>query len=370
MVGRDARRRRRRKHVTDRPPAHGVVLERDGRRLARANRRRRNGRRVAARAAEEVERRPPPRRLASPRHRGLGRRDSEARRRRRRASRAVGRTAAIGRSPRFFRAVRRWRAARRAGDRASASSPPTSTRSLSCSPRRSPSRTRGCSTGFSSSRKETICAARIIINKVDLADLDEARERFRAYENAGYPVHYTSVKTGAGLADLHACVHRPPVSAHGAVRRGKVFAAQRALSGLGPSRRRDQRIGEQGAAHDRRRADAAAARRSGLRHRHAGTSRGRPVGAAARAPRPVFSRDPRAELGMPLSPTAVTSPSPSARCARQWPRAPCPTPATTAICDCWKSSRPAERSARYQDPRSPATAITLLSRSAAWRQFT
>jgi ribosome biogenesis GTPase len=47
-------------------------------------------------------------------------------------------------------------------------------------------------------------AARVIVNKVDLADLDEARERFRAYENAGYPVHYTSVKTGAGLADLHA----------------------------------------------------------------------------------------------------------------------------------------------------------------------
>ena len=46
--------------------------------------------------------------------------------------------------------------------------------------------------------------ARIIVNKVDLADAAEARERFRAYENAGYPVHYTSVKSGAGLADLHA----------------------------------------------------------------------------------------------------------------------------------------------------------------------
>jgi ribosome biogenesis GTPase len=46
--------------------------------------------------------------------------------------------------------------------------------------------------------------ARIIINKVDLADLDEAREEFRAYENAGYPMHYTSVKTRLGLTDLEA----------------------------------------------------------------------------------------------------------------------------------------------------------------------
>jgi ribosome biogenesis GTPase len=46
--------------------------------------------------------------------------------------------------------------------------------------------------------------ARVIVNKVDLADLDEARERFRAYENAGYPMHYTSVKTRVGLTDLEA----------------------------------------------------------------------------------------------------------------------------------------------------------------------
>ena len=46
--------------------------------------------------------------------------------------------------------------------------------------------------------------ARIIVNKIDLADSDEVHERFRAYEAAGYPVHYTSVKTGAGLTDLQA----------------------------------------------------------------------------------------------------------------------------------------------------------------------
>jgi ribosome biogenesis GTPase / thiamine phosphate phosphatase len=46
--------------------------------------------------------------------------------------------------------------------------------------------------------------ARVIVNKIDLADSDEARERFRAYETAGYPVHYTSVKTGVGLTDVQA----------------------------------------------------------------------------------------------------------------------------------------------------------------------
>ena len=44
--------------------------------------------------------------------------------------------------------------------------------------------------------------ARVIVNKIDLVDSDEARRRFGVYEAAGYPVHYTSVKAGLGLADL------------------------------------------------------------------------------------------------------------------------------------------------------------------------
>ncbi len=46
-------------------------------------------------------------------------------------------------------------------------------------------------------------AARVIVNKIDLVDPEAIRQRFRIYEDAGYPVHYTSVKTGAGLADVH-----------------------------------------------------------------------------------------------------------------------------------------------------------------------
>jgi ribosome biogenesis GTPase / thiamine phosphate phosphatase len=45
-------------------------------------------------------------------------------------------------------------------------------------------------------------AARIIVNKIDLVEAGAARDRFRIYENAGYPVHYVSVKAHLGLADL------------------------------------------------------------------------------------------------------------------------------------------------------------------------
>lgn len=45
-------------------------------------------------------------------------------------------------------------------------------------------------------------SARIVINKVELVGEGAARERFAAYEQAGYPVHYTSAKSGIGLVEL------------------------------------------------------------------------------------------------------------------------------------------------------------------------
>jgi ribosome biogenesis GTPase len=42
-------------------------------------------------------------------------------------------------------------------------------------------------------------AARVIVNKVDLASEDAARDRFIAYERAGYSVHFTSAKSERGL---------------------------------------------------------------------------------------------------------------------------------------------------------------------------
>ena len=42
--------------------------------------------------------------------------------------------------------------------------------------------------------------SRIVVNKVELAS--DARGRFALYERIGYPVHYTSVKRGDGLAEL------------------------------------------------------------------------------------------------------------------------------------------------------------------------
>jgi ribosome biogenesis GTPase len=49
--------------------------------------------------------------------------------------------------------------------------------------------------------------ARIVINKVDLASEDAARERFRAYETAGYAMHYTSTKARRGLDELREALH-------------------------------------------------------------------------------------------------------------------------------------------------------------------
>ena len=47
-------------------------------------------------------------------------------------------------------------------------------------------------------------AARIIVNKIDLVGESAARERFAAYERAGYPLHFTSTKRGDGLQTVRA----------------------------------------------------------------------------------------------------------------------------------------------------------------------
>lgn len=46
-------------------------------------------------------------------------------------------------------------------------------------------------------------AARIVVNKIDLASKEAAVARFEGYARIGYPVHYTSRVTGAGLDQLH-----------------------------------------------------------------------------------------------------------------------------------------------------------------------
>ena len=44
----------------------------------------------------------------------------------------------------------------------------------------------------------------IVVNKVELIGEGRARELFGLYETAGYPVFYTSAKTGAGIEELRA----------------------------------------------------------------------------------------------------------------------------------------------------------------------
>jgi ribosome biogenesis GTPase / thiamine phosphate phosphatase len=46
-------------------------------------------------------------------------------------------------------------------------------------------------------------AARVVVNKIDLAAEAEARAQFDRYAALGYPVHYTSAVTGHGLEGLH-----------------------------------------------------------------------------------------------------------------------------------------------------------------------
>lgn len=51
-------------------------------------------------------------------------------------------------------------------------------------------------------------AARIVVNKVDLASETEARAMFADHLRAGYPVHLTSTKDGGrGLVELHEALH-------------------------------------------------------------------------------------------------------------------------------------------------------------------
>lgn len=49
--------------------------------------------------------------------------------------------------------------------------------------------------------------ALVVINKIDLVSSDDVRARFADYERAGYPLHLTSTKTGAGLEPLAAALH-------------------------------------------------------------------------------------------------------------------------------------------------------------------
>ena len=48
--------------------------------------------------------------------------------------------------------------------------------------------------------------ATIVVNKVDLAGLEAAQEKFKIYPTLGYPVLYTSAKEGIGLEDLKDCL--------------------------------------------------------------------------------------------------------------------------------------------------------------------
>jgi ribosome biogenesis GTPase len=49
-------------------------------------------------------------------------------------------------------------------------------------------------------------ASRVVINKSELVPDSITRARFADYEAAGYPVHFTSVRQGTGLPELHSAL--------------------------------------------------------------------------------------------------------------------------------------------------------------------
>jgi len=51
------------------------------------------------------------------------------------------------------------------------------------------------------SEKQEIPAL-IVINKIDLMNLDEVKEEYKIYDSLGYPVIYTSTRTGDGIQEL------------------------------------------------------------------------------------------------------------------------------------------------------------------------
>ena len=90
----------------------------------------------------------------------------------------------------------------------------------------------------------------IVVNKLDLVDPDGARALLRTYEEAGYPVYYTSVVTGQGEAELKDALRGKRLGAGWAVRGGQVEPAKRAISGPRSKGWPDQRGLRQGEAHD------------------------------------------------------------------------------------------------------------------------
>ncbi len=81
-------------------------------------------------------------------------------------------------------------------------------------------------------------AARIVVNKVDLAGEAAVRAIFVDHERAGYPLHITSARTGAGLTELREALHGRTSALTGPSGVGKSSLLNAMYEGL------DLRVGE------------------------------------------------------------------------------------------------------------------------------
>lgn len=80
--------------------------------------------------------------------------------------------------------------------------------------------------------KQTIPAV-IIANKLDLLGIDEARKIFAPYQEIGYPLIFTSARTGAGLAELRKFLQKKITALTGPSGAGKTSLLNAIHPGLG-----------------------------------------------------------------------------------------------------------------------------------------
>jgi ribosome biogenesis GTPase len=103
---------------------------------------------------------------------------------------------------------------------------------------------------FLVSAEKQATPAAIVANKIDLIGLEHAQALFGHYGKLGYPLIYTSVKTGQeSTIAFQLCAED---LRHGWSLRGRqIQSAERTSSWSGPGRERDQPGDREGTAHDR-----------------------------------------------------------------------------------------------------------------------
>lgn len=93
--------------------------------------------------------------------------------------------------------------------------------------------------------KQTVPAV-IVANKVDLTGLDEAQKIFSTYQDIGYPIIYTSARTGLGINALKICLQKKITALAGPSGVGKTSLLNAIHPGLGLAVREVSQVTKKG----------------------------------------------------------------------------------------------------------------------------